>query len=190
MAIHAWTTSVFAHISLDIKAAPVASSYKAVFQVGHGCQGQATTGVTVKIPAGFKDAKPMPKAGWTLATTHAALAVPYDSHGKRITDDIAMVSWTADSPAAALPDAQYDEFVLRGQLPDTAGPLWFAVQQRCGAVVQEWADIPPSGATSQRLKRPAAQLVVTPLGSVQPFTPVLAPNRLTAPAGSDHSAHR
>ena len=74
MAIHAWTTSVFAHISLDIKAAPVASSYKAVSQVGHGCQGQATTGVTVRIPAGFKEAKPMPKAGWTLATTHAALA--------------------------------------------------------------------------------------------------------------------
>ena len=189
MAINVWTTGVFAHISLESKAAPVASSYKAVFQVGHGCQGQATTGVTVKIPAGFKEAKPMPKAGWTLATTRAALAAPYDGQGKHIADDIAVVSWTAASPAAALPDAQYDEFVLRGQLPDTAGPLWFGVKQRCGSVVQEWADIPPSGATSQGLELPAAQLMVTPLGSVQPFTSVRAPNGFAAPAGSDHSAH-
>ncbi len=182
LAVNTWTSSLFAHIVLENKAAPAASYYKAVLQVGHGCQGAATTGVSVTVPAGFKGAKPMPKAGWLLSTTRAALATPYDSHGKRITDDVAAVTWTAASPAAALADAHYDEFVLRGQLPDAPGPLWFAVRQSCADMVQDWAEIPASGTSTQGLKLPAALLQVTPAATPSAAAP-------TMPAGMDHSKH-
>jgi uncharacterized protein YcnI len=104
----------FSHISLQDKSAPAGSAYKAVFQVGHGCQGSATTGLAVQIPAGFQGAKPYPKAGWALTTKLGKLAKPYDSHGKQVSEDVTVVSWTAASKEAALQDAHFDEFMLRG----------------------------------------------------------------------------
>ena len=70
------TLPAFSHISLADETALAGSTYKAVFQVGHGCQGAATTGVSVQIPAGFQGVKPYPKAGWTLTTQSAKLAQP------------------------------------------------------------------------------------------------------------------
>lgn len=70
------TLPAFSHISLADETALAGSTYKVVFQVGHGCQGAATTGVSVQIPAGFQGVKPYPKAGWTLTTQSAKLAQP------------------------------------------------------------------------------------------------------------------
>ncbi len=151
----------FPHIGLEEKSAPAGSTYKAVFQVGHGCQGSATTGVSVQIPAGFQGAKPYPKAGWTLSTKLGKLAKPYDNHGKQVTEDVTVVSWTAASKEAALRDAYFDEFVLRGKLPEAAGPLWFKVLQTCESGSLDWSDIPAAGASAKGLKSPAALLEVT-----------------------------
>jgi hypothetical protein len=160
-AITAGAVPAFAHIVLEGKSAPASSSYKAVFLVGHGCQGSATTGVAVQIPTGFLGAKPYPKAGWTVSTQLGKLARPYDSHGKRVTDDVTLVSWTANGKESALPDAFFDEFVLRGKLPDSAGPLWFKVRQTCESGSNDWSDIPASGTSTAGLKAPAALLEVT-----------------------------
>ncbi|SFB75342.1 hypothetical protein SAMN05216344_102266 [Polaromonas sp. OV174] len=151
----------FSHIGLEEKSAPAGSNYKAVFQVGHGCQGSATTGITVQIPAGFQGAKPYPKAGWTLTTKLGKLAKPYDNHGKPVTEDVTVVSWTAASKDAALQDAHFDEFMLRGKLPETAGPLWFKVLQTCESGSMDWSEVPASGASAKGLKSPAALLEVT-----------------------------
>ena len=155
------TLPVFSHISLEIKTAPSGSTYKAVLQVGHGCQGAATTGVSVQIPAGFQGVKPYPKAGWTLTTQSAKLAQPYASHGKPVTEDVSVVSWTAASKEAALPDAHFDEFMLRGTLPQASGPLWFKVLQTCEGGQSDWSQIPASGASPKGLKFPAVLLQVT-----------------------------
>ncbi|MEP6588442.1 MAG: YcnI family protein [Polaromonas sp.] len=151
----------FSHISLDAKSAPAGSTYKAVFQVGHGCQGSATTGIRVEIPAGFQGAKPYPKAGWTLSVKHEKLAQPYDSHGKPLTEDANVVSWTAASKEAALQDAHFDEFVLRGKLPETAGPLWFKVLQTCESGSNDWSETPASRTSLKTMKSPAVLLEVT-----------------------------
>ena len=164
LAINAWASASFAHIVLEQKTAATASTYKAVFQVGHGCQGVATTAVRVQIPAGFKGAKPMPKAGWVLGIDSEA------------------ITWTAASAATALPDAHYDEFVLRGRTLDAPGALWFAVRQSCGTVVQDWAEVPASGTSTQGLKLPAALLQVTGAAGVQPSAPVAAPTVQSTPA--------
>ena len=83
--------AVHAHVSLDQGTAPAGSAYKAVFRIGHGCDG-----------------------------------------------------------------------TLRGQLPDTAQPLWFKVQQLCERGEWNWADVPASGTSTHGLKSPAVLLEVTP----------------------------
>ncbi|MDB5742919.1 MAG: hypothetical protein JWR68_1234 [Polaromonas sp.] len=151
----------FAHIQLETRAAPAGSAYKAVFQVGHGCEGSPTTGISVQIPAGFQGAKPFPKAGWTLSVRKDKLAKPYDSHGKPVTQDVSVISWTAAGKGAALQDAHFDEFMLRGKLPETAGPLWFKVLQTCQSGRLDWSEVPASGTSAKGLKFPAALLEVT-----------------------------
>ncbi len=160
-AIFMLATPAFSHVVLEGKSAPAGSAYKAVFQVGHGCQGSATTGVSVQIPAGFQGAKPYPKAGWTLSTKLGKLAKPYDNHGKLVTEDVTLVSWTAAAKEAALQDAYFDEFMLRGKLPETAGPLWFKVLQTCESGSMDWSEVPASGSSAKGLKSPAALLEVT-----------------------------
>ena len=151
-----------AHVVLDEPRATAGSAYKAVLRVSHGCQGTATHTVSVLVPAGFRGAKPMPKAGWTLSVRKEPLAQPYESHGRRITEDVAEITWKAASREAWLADAHFDEFVLRGQLPDRPGTLWFKLQQLCETGSWNWADVPASGTSTQGLKAPAALLEITP----------------------------
>ena len=149
-----------AHVVLEVPSAQAGSSYRAAFRVGHGCEGSATTGITVQLPSGFAGAKPMPKAGWTLSTTLARLDTPYASHGKTVEEDVTMVSWTANGHENALPEAWYDEFVLRGGLPATVGPLWFKVLQTCEKGRNDWVQIPAAGNSTKGLKTPAVLLEV------------------------------
>jgi uncharacterized protein YcnI len=153
-----------AHVTLEEPAAIAGTGYKAVLRVGHGCEGTATHTVTVRIPAGFQGAKPMPKPGWVLDIQRAPLPTPLESHGRKIDHDVVQISWKAATREAALPDAQYDEFVLRGQLPARPGPLWFKVQQLCDTGQWDWFDTPADGKSTSRagLKAPAALLEVLP----------------------------
>ncbi len=150
----------FAHVVLQDGAAAANSSYRATFRVGHGCDEQATTALRVTIPAGFNGAQPMPKAGWTLSTKVGPLPVPYESHGKKYTEGVLEITWTANGPEYALPAAYYDEFVLRGTTPSKPGPLWFKVLQSCAQGANDWAELPASGTSTKGLRSPAALLEV------------------------------
>jgi uncharacterized protein YcnI len=155
-------TAALAHVSLAEPAALANNGYRAVFNVGHGCDGSATTAVRVTIPAGFRGAKPMPKAGWTLSTKVGALDKPYTAHGQAVTQDVTEITWTAASRDSYLPDAYFDEFVLRGSLSNEAGALWFKVLQTCDKGAVDWAQVPASGTSTKGLKSPAAMLEVIP----------------------------
>lgn len=152
-----------AHVTLDQPAAPAGSSYRAAFKIGHGCDGAATTAITVTLPEGLRGAKPMPKPGWTLTTTRRPLKAPYESHGKPVTDELAEVRWTASTPADALPDAWYDEFVLRTSLPAEPGELFFAVRQVCTQGEWNWAE--KASAATPKPRAPAVKLLVQPAAS-------------------------
>lgn len=149
---------VYSHVVLDEPVAMAGSSYKASLRVGHGCEGSPTTAITVLMPPGFQGAKPQPKAGWTLSVRREKLAQAYSSHGKTISDDVSEITWTAASPDNWLPDAYFDEFVLRGTLPSKAAPLWFKVVQTCVKGQMDWTQVPSSGTSTQGLKSPAALL--------------------------------
>jgi uncharacterized protein YcnI len=152
----------FPHVVLAEPAARAGTSYRAVFRVGHGCEGSPTTGIKVLLPAGFQGAKPMPKPGWALSTRLEKLAKSYNSHGKTVTEDVVEISWTASTKDNWLPDAWYDEFVLRGGLPAEAGPLWFRLLQTCEKGSIDWAQVPTAGASTKGLKAPAVLLDILP----------------------------
>lgn len=157
-------SSAFSHVVLDEPAALAGRGYKASLRVGHGCDGSPTTAIKVLIPAGFQGAKPMPKAGWTLTVTRARLAKPYASHGQTISEDVSEIMWSASSQDSWLPDAWYDEFVLRGGLPAEAGPMWFKVLQTCETGRKDWVQVPASGTSTQGLQTPAALLEIIESG--------------------------
>ncbi len=142
-AIFYWPVASFSHIVLENKAAVAGSIYKAVFQVGHGCNGSPTTAIAVQIPPGFQATKPYAKAGWAL-TIHPNQ----------------LVTWTALNKEAALQNAHFDEFVLRGKLPESAGPLWFKILQTCEISSNNWAEVPAAGVSTKGMKLPAALLEV------------------------------
>jgi uncharacterized protein YcnI len=150
-----------AHVSIEPAVAPAGSSTRAVFKIGHGCDGAATRVVSITLPEGqLRGAKPMPKPGWTLTTTRRALKTPYDSHGKPVTDELAEIRWAANTPADYLQDDWYDEFVLRTNLPAEPGELWFAVRQLCTQGEWNWVERP--SADNPKPHAPAVRLLVQP----------------------------
>jgi uncharacterized protein YcnI len=144
-----------AHITIDPPRAAAGAYQRLAFRVGHGCEGSATTGITVQIPDGVMGAKPMPKPGWTIATGEARLATPVQSHGKTLTTRVAEIGWRG----GPLPDAYYDEFVMQVKLPETPGRYAFKVAQVCEKGRVDWVEQPAAGAHAEA---PAPVLEVLP----------------------------
>lgn len=151
-------TVASAHATLETKDATVASYYKAVMRIGHGCEGEATLKVRIAIPEGVISVKPMPKAGWTLDTVQGAYANSYELHGRAITEGVTEIVWGGE-----LANPHFDEFSfmarLDGSLP--AGEmLYFPTVQECANGENAWVEIPAAGQNAHELKRPAPALLL------------------------------
>ncbi len=147
-----------AHVVLEQQAAPAGSYYKGTFRVGHGCEGAATTAITVRLPEPMVSVKPMVKPGWTIAVRTEKLAQPLMNHGKPVTEAVVEVTWTGGT----LADAYYDEFALLMKLPDAPGRRWFKVKQVCERGENDWSQIPAEGQTTRDVRMPAALLDILP----------------------------
>ena len=148
-------TTAFAHITLEHAEAPVGATYKAVLRVPHGCDGKPTNAVRLRLPEGFFNAKPQPKAGWTLEKVKGPYAKSYDNHGTALKEGLREVVWSGGS----LGDDEYDEFVVRGTISGDLMPgetLYFAVVQECADGLKErWIEIPAEGRSADDLEMPA-----------------------------------
>ena len=152
-----------AHVTLETPRTTPGSAYKAVLRVGHACEGaQNTRALWVRLPEGFRGAKPMPKPGWRITLTRRPLTQPYDNHGKPVVEEVREIRWEVIDPAQALPGDFYDEFVLRGSAPSLPGPAWFKVLQVCDKGEVDWAETPAEGSSLKDLSAPAALLEVLP----------------------------
>jgi copper(I)-binding protein len=143
-------TASLAHVTLPPGGATAGNDYEAAFRVGHACKDtQSTTGIRVRLPAGFSFTDAQARKGWKLDVRKPA---PGAEGGE--------VQWTAEAPQAALPGSERAEFVLRGKLPATPGPIWFKVLQTCDSGAADWAQVPASGSSTEGLASPAARLDV------------------------------
>jgi uncharacterized protein YcnI len=138
-----------AHVVLEYQVAPASASYKATFQVGHGCGKSPTRQLVVDIPASMQGAHPQPKAGWRI---------DLEKSGEKVT----RVTWTALTPQDKLSSDFYDEFVLVARTPAEPGPVYWPVAQVCDEGRADWVEIPRAGQKLFELKSPAAALEVLP----------------------------
>ncbi|TDP85874.1 hypothetical protein EV672_102224 [Aquabacterium commune] len=136
-----------AHITLPPGGARVGTAYTAAFRVGHACAGaQATTGITLRAPAGFRITDVPPRQGWTVQRQDQ------------------QVRWTPNTPANALPAGERTTFTVTGRLPDQPGTLWFKVLQQCGETAADWATVPGVDGAPAKPDFPAARLDVLAAG--------------------------
>ncbi|HKO87812.1 MAG TPA: YcnI family protein [Burkholderiales bacterium] len=148
------SASTQAHITLEQGHAQAGAYYKTVLGVPHGCEGSSTRALTVFLPEGFVGAKPMPKAGWTLDVKKEKLSKPYEAHGRLIDERVAVVSWSG----GRLLDTEYDEFVIRLQLPAEPGVKRFRVLQQCEQGQIDWSEAPAEGKPAPRYPSPTLEV--------------------------------
>jgi uncharacterized protein YcnI/copper(I)-binding protein len=153
-----------AHATLGTAQAAPGSTYKGVLRVPHGCQGEATHTVSITIPEGVFAAKPMPKAGWTLAIRKGPYAKTYDNHGRPLSQGAKEFVWSKGN----LPNDQYDEFVFSGQIAPDLPPgttLTFPVIQECASVSERWVEIAAPGQDPHALRNPAPRVTLVAAGA-------------------------
>lgn len=146
-----------AHVTLERREATAGAAYRGVLAVPHGCGREATTAIRVQIPEGLFSVKPMPKPGWTVATTVKPYAKAYSSHGREIREGVSEILWSGN----ALPNDFFDEFVFVGQVdPAAAGgtTLYFPVIQTCANGEERWIETPTAERTAANLRAPAPAL--------------------------------
>lgn len=150
-----------AHTTIGAEGAPIGSTQKVVFRIGHGCNGSPTLKIRVQIPPGFVDAEPLPKAGWNAQTVTGKLDTPYRRAGKEVGEGIREIVWIG-----RLPDAQKDEFTISGMLSgDNLTPgtvLYFPFVQECENGIDRWIEIPAAGKSGDTLDMPAPGIKLLP----------------------------
>jgi uncharacterized protein YcnI len=165
-ALIAFSTSALAHVTFEAPQATPDSTYKAVLRIPHGCDGQPTLKVRVRIPEGIVAVKPMPKAGWTLETAKGAYVRAYQVHGEAVSEGVTDIIWSG-----SLDDGHYDEFVFQARFTDAFQPgatVYFPVVQECDGKIAEWTEVPAAGQDPHSLKSPAPGVKVVAAPGAEP----------------------
>lgn len=168
-----------AHATLAVPEGRPNTSYRAVVQIGHGCDGSPTTAIRVTIPDGVIAVHPMPKPGWSLATTKGPYGKDYSYFGRTLTEGVKEVVWSGSS----LPDEFYDEFTFMARITDDYQPgtvLRFPVVQECQAGARNWVQMPAPGQDARELKEPAPGIRIVAAAA----TGAEPPNARTVRAGA------
>jgi uncharacterized protein YcnI len=148
-------SSAWAHVTLEPKAAPQGSYAKLIFRVPHGCDGAATTAITVLIPEGVVSVKPQVHPDWKILVQKHTLKKPVSLHGKDITEGVSEVTWSG----GPLPDEFMDEFGMSVKLPEKSeSDLAFPVIQKCKNKSVRWDMVAKAGQDAHSLPTPAPTL--------------------------------
>lgn len=151
--------SASAHIGVDAASTAAGSYTVLTFALPHGCDGAATSAISIGIPEGIPSVTPTVNANWTSSEVEVDLAAPIeDGHGNAITTRTGSVVYTAITP---MPDGLRDTFALSLQLPeDAAGEtLEFPVLQTCAGSQTNWNETTVQGEAEP--EHPAPAIVVT-----------------------------
>jgi periplasmic copper chaperone A len=155
--ITALPVPAMAHVVFAEPKARSGSYYPGFFRVSHGCGPSDTLSVRISIPEGVVSARPQPKPGWTLNIEKTPLATPIKGEGGTIIKDkVTAITWTGRLSAD-----QFDQFGVMMKLPDSPGPLYFPVEQKCVAGENRWVNIPAPGQAWHSVTNPAPVIELT-----------------------------
>ena len=140
----------FAHVSVSAEGAAAKGGYATVnFKVPNERDNASTTKLEVSFPADHPLASVMPQAipGWTAKVTKAKLDKPLELHGKKITEAVSQVTWTAND-GKGIQAGFFQKFPLSlGQLPEDTDELVFkALQTYSNKEVVRWIEVQQDGA--------------------------------------------
>lgn len=122
---------------------------KLTFRVPTERDDASTTKLSVTIPAAtpFASVSTQPHPGWSVQTRSAKLKTPIKTSHSSVSEVVRQVTWTADSPAAAIKPGEFDEFALSvGPLPHAASVTLPAVQTYSNGDVVRWIETAAPGA--------------------------------------------
>jgi uncharacterized protein YcnI len=131
-----------AHVEVEPTSTSAGSYSLLTFSLGHGCDGSATTGITIDIPDTITSVTPTVNPGWDVTP---------------LTDG--QVSYTAETPLA---DGLRTTFVLSLQIPAEAAvgdTLAFPTLQSCEIGETDWSEAVVEGEAEPA--HPAPSLVVS-----------------------------
>lgn len=145
-----------AHVTLQPSEAAAGAFTALDVRVPNERDDSGTTKVDVQFPPGFVFASYQPVPGWSVKVRMEKLAKPITSHGEKITEQVAQMTWTADSAGSAIQPGQFLDFPVSVQIPGEAGDtLTFkALQTYENGEVVRWIGAPDS-------EEPAPQVAVT-----------------------------
>jgi uncharacterized protein YcnI len=174
------STLALAHATLGVTQSAPNATYRGIVQINHGCGEAPTTRVSVTIPEGVIGARPMPKPGWTLATTKGPYAKAYPYFHADLTEGVKTITWSG----GALPGDQFDEFVFVARITDTFQPgqtVYFPIEQDCATGGYKWVQIPAAGQDAHALKEPAPGVRIVAAAAVAAPTVMAGPIAIQAP---------
>jgi uncharacterized protein YcnI len=149
-----------AHVEVDPSSTAAGSYSLLTFSLGHGCDGSATTGITIDIPESITSVTPTVNPGWDINKVAVDVAdAPDDSDDETTATRVSQVSYTAQAPLA---DGLRTTFVLSLQIPEDAAvgdTLAFPVLQSCEVGETDWSEAIVEGEAEPN--HPAPSLTVT-----------------------------
>ncbi len=174
-------TGASAHVTVTPDTTEAGSYAVLTVSVPHGCGDSATTAIAIEIPESIPAVTPTVNAGWEIEKVMETLDPPVDDgHGGQLTERVAQVVYTTDSP---LPADHRDAMELSVRLPDTPGEtLAFPVVQTCEEGEAPWVQLAADGQDPDELEYPASVVTLTAAAGEDPAAAEVEP---AADAGTD-----
>ncbi len=132
-------TAASAHVSASSDSTAPGGRALVTFSMSHGCEGSATTVVTIDIPESIATVAPTVYAGWSVEKVMVPLDEPIETEYETLTERVGQVVYTATD--APLEDGYRAAFDLQLTLPEgEAGErIEFPTTQTCEVGTATWA---------------------------------------------------
>ncbi|MEO3972845.1 YcnI family protein [Streptomyces sp. CAU 1734] len=154
--------TALAHVSVQPQGEAAKGGYATVnFRVPNERDDASTVKLEVSLPTEHPMAivMPQPVPGWKVVVTKTKPAKPLESHGRKITEVVSKVTWTADGSKVG--PGQFQQFPLvMGSLPENTDQVVFkALQTYDNKEVVRWIEEPAkAGGTEPELPAPVLEL--------------------------------
>ncbi|WP_412541831.1 YcnI family protein [Longispora sp. K20-0274] len=167
----AFAAPASAHVTIDAGTTNKQGGYsRAVFRVPN----ESDTASTVKLEVNLPEAQPlssvrtMPVPGWKAEMEKTKLATPLESHGRKITEAVTKITWTALTPEDAIKPGQFQEFpVSMGAMPKADQMVFKALQTYSDGTVVRWIE-EKTGAEEPAKPAPVLKLVAADAPAAAP----------------------
>jgi uncharacterized protein len=160
-AVLALSCPALAHVTVQPEGEAAKGGYAVVnFKVPNERDNASTTKLEVTFPTDHPLASVMPQAidGWKVEVTRSKLDKPLELHGKKITEAVSKVTWTADGKGVQ--PGYFQKFPVNiGALPEDADELVFkALQTYSNKEVARWIEVPQEGQAEPDYPAPVLEL--------------------------------